>query len=645
MANDEMNHHVSGSDRSWWWGLRAGLRPIRNRYFFVSDIVLLILAAYLSYVLRLETFDLAGYWTGFAFFAGLALLVTLVVFHRAGVYARYWRYASVEELLLLLVCVNVAVVLAGGIGLAVSRLLPGLPQDFVLPRSVPLIFLLLGLAATAGPRLAVRSAARFERRNQDNGRSTPVLVMGAGDAGAMVVREMQANPGLGFVPVGLLDDNRAKVGMIIHGVPVRGTREDIPRLVREEQVKEVIIAMPTAPGRAIREIVSLCQQAGVACKTIPGIYELISGQVSVRQVREVRIEDLLRREPVQVDGTEAGRYLADGVILVTGAGGSIGSELCRQIASYHPRQLLLLGHGENSIYHILRELRERFPSLAVRPFIADVRDDERLDVIFAHHRPDVIFHAAAHKHVPLMEANVAEAVKNNVFGTWNLLQVAERYDVARFVLISTDKAVNPVNMMGATKRLAELLVQDAARRTGRAYVAVRFGNVLGSRGSVVPLFQQQIAAGGPVTVTHPEMRRYFMTIPEAVQLVIQAAALGRGGEIFVLDMGEQVRIVDLAMELIRLSGLEPGRDIEIVFTGPRPGERLSEVLFADGEEPRPTQHEKILVAYGNNTWGSEALARHLQELETLAREGEAAHIRAKIQDIVLEYRPHTSPGE
>jgi len=630
-----MNHRISPSK----------LPPVRNRYFFTSDIILLFLAAYLSYVLRLETLDLAGYWTGFVFFAGLVLLIIPLTFHWTGVYARYWRYASVEELLLLFSSVNVGVVLAGGIGLEAARLLPGLPEDFVLPRSVPLIFLLVALAATAGPRLAVRSAARYERRNQDSDHPLPVLVMGAGDAGAMIVREMQANPGLGLVPVGLLDDNQAKVGMVIHGVPVRGSREDIPRLVLEEQIDEVIIAMPTAPGRAIREIVAICQEAGIACKTMPGIYELISGQVSVRQVREVRIEDLLRREPVRIDGTEAGRYLSEAVVLVTGAGGSIGSELCRQIAAHHPRQLLLLGHGENSIYHILLELRERFPRLAVQPLIADVRDRERLAEILTRYRPVVIFHAAAHKHVPLMEDNVAEAVMNNIFGTRSLLRAAESHGVARFVSISTDKAVNPVNMMGATKRLSELLVQDVARRTGRAYVVVRFGNVLGSRGSVVPLFQHQIAAGGPVTVTHPEMRRYFMTIPEAVQLVIQAAALGQGGEIFVLDMGEQVRVVDLATELIHLSGLEPGRDIEIVFTGPRPGEKLSEMLFAESEEPRPTRHEKILVAHGNNTWDSETLSRHLQELEMLARGGEADRICAKMQEIVPEYRLLTSPDE
>jgi FlaA1/EpsC-like NDP-sugar epimerase len=617
---------------------------IRNRYFFFVDVLLMPLAVGVSFWLRLDVAGLQPYVRTLLVFASLAAVVKPAIFYLFGLYRRYWRYASANEL------VNVA--LATLTGTAVVTLLTYSPASLIwdfrpLPRSIPILDWLVSLPLVGGTRFAMRLATDWSlawiwRNNHGEGnqhRERRVLVMGAGSAGAMIVREMQANPGLGLAPAGLLDDDRAKVGMTIHGVLVQGARDDIPRLVREEHIDQVIIAMPTAPGQAIRDVVTICQQAGVACKTMPGIYELISGQVSVKQVREVRIEDLLRREPVRMDGAAAGRYLADAVVLVTGAGGSIGAELCRQIASYHPAQLLLLGHGENSIYHISRELRHRFPHLIVRPFIADVRDYGRLMAIFAHYCPNVIFHAAAHKHVPLLETNVAEAVMNNVSGTEMLLRAAEAHEVARFVLVSTDKAVNPVNVMGATKRLAELLVQDAARRTGRAYVAVRFGNVLGSRGSVIPLFQHQIATGGPVTVTHPEMRRYFMTIPEAVQLVIQAAALGHGGEIFVLDMGEQVRVVDLATELLRLSGLEPGRDVEIVFTGPRPGEKLSEELFANGEEPRPTRHEKILVAHGNNTWDSTALSRHLQDLQVLAGEGDATRIIAKMQEIVPEYRP------
>lgn len=628
------------------------LPPLRNRYFFIADVLLMPLAIVIGFLLRLDPPGLRPYARTIIIFAALAALVKPAIFYLFGLYRRYWRYASASEL------VNIA--LATLTGTAVVALLMYSLASFVwdfrpLPRSIPILDWLVSFPLVGGTRFAVRLAAGspFSTRwRNDPLKGKPrqerrVLVMGAGDAGAMIVREMQANPGLGLVPVGLLDDNRAKVGMTIHGAPVQGTRYDIPRLVREERVDEVIIAIPTAPGRAIRKVVAICQETGVAYKTIPGIYELISGQVSVKQVREVRIEDLLRREPVQIDGTEAQRYLSGAVVLVTGAGGSIGAELCRQIGSYQPQQLLLLGHGENSIYHTLQELRERFPRLDAQPLIADVRDYERLAALFARHRPEVIFHAAAHKHVPLMEAddNMAEAVKNNVLGTQRLLRAAVAHDAARFVFISTDKAVNPVSVMGVTKRLAELQVRDVARRTGRAYVAVRFGNVLGSRGSVVPLFQRQIASGGPVTVTHPEMERFFMTIPEAVQLVIQAAALGQGGEIFVLDMGEQVRVVDLAAELIRLSGLEPGRDVEIVFTGPRAGEKLSEALFAEDEKPHPTQHEKILVAHGDNIiWDSETLSRHLQELEGFVREGDASRIRAKLRKIVPAYRP-SEPGQ
>lgn len=625
-------------------GVRTRKLPtIRNRYFFLIDLLLIALAVGISFMLRLDIAGLRPYLRTILIFAALAELIKPMVFYLFGLYRRYWRYASVNEL------VNIA--LAVLTGTAVVTLLVYSFASFVwdfrpLPRSIPVLDFLISLFLVGGTRFTVRVATdwsftRLWTNNHLQGnrhRERRVLVMGAGDTGAMIIREMQANPGLGFIPVGLLDDNQAKVGMTIHGVPVRGTREDIPRLVREEQIDEVFIAMPTAPGRAIRDVVTICQRAGIPYKTMPGLYELISGQVSITQMREVRIEDLLRREPVHVDKIEGGRYFTDTAVLVTGAGGSIGAELCRQIAVHHPRQLLLLGHGENSIYHILLELRERFPYLSTQPLIADVRDRERLEDIFARYKPEMVFHAAAHKHVPLTEANVAETVMNNVFGTQHLLQAAETHDVIRFVFISTDKAVNPVSTMGATKRLAELLVQDTARRTGRAYVVVRFGNVLGSRGSVVPLFQRQIAAGGPVTVTHPDMRRYFMTIPEAVQLVIQASVLGHGGEIFVLDMGEPIRIVDLATELIHLSGLEPGRDIEIVFTGTRPGEKLSEELFAHDEEPLPTQHEKILVAYGNNTWDSGTLSNHLKELLNLTEKGEITRIRSKIQEIVPEYK-------
>ena len=625
------------------------LTSIRNRFFLIADLLLMGLAAGCSFWLRLDIKGLELYLSTLVIYAALAVVIKPIIFYLFGIYGCYWSYAGTKELLSLWIgALAGAAVTSLAVHSAASLFFDFRPA----PRSIPIIDWLLSFLFAGGIRFFVRALVRrrivlpadrpSESLKCPSDQQKRVVVMGAGEAGEMIVREMQENPGVGFVPVGLLDDDPSKRGLRIHGVPVLGAREQIPHLARREHIEEVIIAMPTAPGKSIRSVVEICQRAGVSYKTMPGIYELISGQVSVKEVREVGIDDLLRRDPVQIDGAGTGRHFRDRVVLVTGAGGSIGSELCRQIGAYGPRRLLLLGHGETSIYHIRRELAERLPDLDICPIIADIRDQQRLHMIFERHRPEVVFHAAAHKHVPLMEENVAEGVANNVLGTRALLRAAVASDVARFVLISTDKAVNPVNLMGATKRLAELLVQDVARREGRAYTAVRFGNVLGSRGSVIPLFQRQIANGGPITVTHPQMERFFMTIPEAVQLVTQAATLGTGGEIFVLNMGEQVRIVDLAEELIRLSGLEPERDIEITFTGSRPGEKLSEELFAEGEEPRRTRHEKILMAYGNHAWESEALSQHIEALEALVRLGSREQIQAKLQDILPRYRPALS---
>ena len=620
------------------------LPPIRNRYLFIADVLLMPLAVVISFLLRLDPPGLRPYAHTIIIFAALAALVKPVIFYLFGLYRRYWRYASANEL--------VTIALATLTGTAVVTVLMYSLASFVwdfrsLPRSIPILDWLVSFLLVGGTRFAVRLVAGspFSARWRDDPlKGNPrqkrrVLVMGAGDAGAMIVREMRANPGLGLVPVGLLDDDRAKVGMTIHGVPVQGTRESIPFLVREEQIDEVIIAIPTAPGRTIRGIAALCQEAGVAYKTIPGIYELISGRVSVKQVREVRIEDLLRREPVRIGGMEAKRYLSGAVVLVTGAGGSIGAELCRQIAVHQPEQLIVLGHGENSVFHIQLELAQRFPSFDSLPIIADIRDRGRIEKMIEMYRPTVVFHAAAHKHVPLMEHDPVEAITNNVIGARNVAQAANDYGVERFVLISTDKAVNPVNIMGASKRVAELLIQDVAHKSEAVFVAVRFGNVLGSRGSVVPLFQRQIAEGGPVTVTHPEVRRFFMTIPEAVQLVIQAAAIGQGGEIFVLDMGEPVKIVDLATDLIRLSGLEPGRDIDIVFTQLRPGEKLSEELFSAWEKPGVTKHKKILVAASDRALDGARLQRDILDLERLVHLMDVEGIKIKLHEIIPEFQP------
>ncbi|MBN1643027.1 MAG: polysaccharide biosynthesis protein, partial [Anaerolineae bacterium] len=509
---------------------------------------------------------------------------------------------------------------------------------------------LLSVVCVGGIRFSVRYLGEFGPLKADNGlqgqgkRTQRVLIAGAGEAGAMIAREMRANPGVGMEPVGFVDDNQAKLGMQLRGLPVLGTRASIPELVRAHEVDQVLIAMPTAPGQAIRAIREICRSTPVPVKTIPGVYELLSGRVQVSQIRDVQIEDLLRRDPVRAEDGDA-PYLRDKVVLVTGAGGSIGSELCRQIAHRRAGQVVLLGHGENSIYHIYREMRVRFPEASLAPVIADIRDAARLERVFAHYRPEIVFHAAAHKHVPLVELNAEEGVTNNVLGTRTVLEAAERSGAARLVLVSSDKAVEPCNLMGATKRIAELMVQDAARRTDRNYVVVRFGNVLGSRGSVVPLFQEQIAAGGPVTVTHPDMERYFMTIPEAVYLVLQASGQGTGGELFVLDMGEPVKIVDLARDLITLSGLEPDRDIEIRFTGIRPGEKLSERLLADGEDYAPTRHDKVFICQARPSLDGEALRQGVQQVIDLAQQGGSSDaIWAAVRAVVPECTSSRAPA-
>jgi len=624
---------------------------LRNRHFFLIDLTLLPVAVVLAFLLRLDLDGVQVYAPAIPLFIAVALPIKLIIFRWLGLYGRFWRYASVDELLLIATATTVSTVATAtlwfGLILPLTETmgvldLPGFP------RSVPFIDGLLTLVVVGGPRFAVRlverTRQRRHRRPRQQGFQKQVLIMGAGDAGALIVKEMKSNPQLGLVPVGFVDDDESKRGVRIHGVPVLGSRERIPELVQKHQVDEVIIAMPTAPGRAIREVLGICHRAGVSARTMPGLYDILAGQVSVSQIRPVDIEDLLRREPVHTDVQAISSYLRAACVLVTGAGGSIGSEICRQVARYEPARLVLLGHGENSIFTIANELQWRWPRLPVYPAIADIRDPDRLRQVIGAHRPEIIFHAAAHKHVPLMEQNVAEAVSNNVLGTANLLRLAETYQVSRFVLISTDKAVNPASVMGATKRVAELLVQEAAQRSGRIYVAVRFGNVLGSRGSVVPIFQDQIARGGPVTVTHPEVRRYFMTIPEAVQLVIQAAALGQGGEVFLLDMGEPIRIVDLARDLIELSGLEVGRDVEIVYTGLRPGEKLFEELFVPGEEYAPTRHAQIFISHnsGHAPGWPVNLEQMVEELIALAQQGDERQVRAKLTEIVPEFQPEPS---
>jgi len=447
-----------------------------------------------------------------------------------------------------------------------------------------------------------------------------------------------------MLPVALLDDDARKHYLRLHNVPVVGSVDQLDEVAKRLKAVEVIVAMPSAPGGTIRRIVRQASQAGLATRTVPGLYELLSGEKRVDALRQIEIQDLLRREPIKTDIAQVASLVTDRTVMVTGAGGSIGSELCRQMARLNPRRIVAVGRGENSIFDLVQEFARTFPGVAIEPVIADVRDHNRMATVIGTYRPFSFFHAAAHKHVPLMEANVAEAVLNNVLGTQNVVTLCARFDVEHFVLISTDKAVRPTSVMGATKRVAEHLVHDCGVARQGGYVSVRFGNVLGSRGSVVPTFMRQIPEGGPVTITHPDMTRYFMTIPEAVQLVLQAAALGKQGEVFVLDMGEPVRVADLAMDLIRLSGLEPNTDIEVEFTGVRPGEKLFEELFFHGADVTPTIHPKILRARDAEADGVDA--SDIEGLISAAHENRSAgELRRRIVKLVPEYTGNLDTGE
>ncbi|MHB8856738.1 MAG: polysaccharide biosynthesis protein [Bellilinea sp.] len=608
---------------------------IRNRYILIGDLALIPIAVLGTFVLRFELGPLFFQYLPFTYWmVGAALVVKPIIYYFFGLYRRLWLYASIQELKLIAAAVTAA---SAALALAMLLLYALNIIDSYL-RSVFVIDWLLSLVAVGGLRFTLRLIAEM-RQNQmaglSNTRAKRVLVVGAGDAGAMVVRELQKNPQLNLIPVGFLDDNPTKQHQQIHGVPIVGTITDLDRVLDRLRVNEVIIAIPSAPGRVVRTVADIARLKAIPFRTMPGIYELLGGKVSVSRLREVDISDLLRRQPTRIRDEKVGLGLSGKVVLVTGAGGSIGRELCRQIARWGPDELIMLGHGENSIFDALLELKEAFPSLIVHPVIADIRDSMRLHNVFAQFRPQVVYHTAAHKHVSLMEVNVEEAVTNNIQGTKNLVDTALQHGVERLVMISTDKAIRPVNIMGATKRIAEMVVLEAGRRTNRPFSVVRFGNVLGSRGSVVPIFNRQIARGGPVTITHPDMKRYFMTIPEAVYLVLQAGGMGLGGETFVLNMGQQVRILDLAEDLIRLSGLEPGRDIEIVYTGVRPGEKLAEDLWDEGFQFKSTEHPDIFRLDNTEPLLGERLYQAVDELIQLSNDGS----RDEIIDLLDKFIP------
>jgi FlaA1/EpsC-like NDP-sugar epimerase len=612
------------------------LPRLRNRHFAMIDILILTVIPSIALALRVSVPWEPYYTVPLIFFTIISLCIKFPIFFRFKLYARYWRYASVDEMIAIGISVFAATPLLAFTQYLLQGL--GLLGDFGLPRSLPFIDGLLTMFFVGGTRFSVKMGEYLEARTKKGSVFRKrILIAGAGASGEVVLREIYSSSKLTLDPVGFVDDSNEKVGTVIRGVKVLGSLNDIPELVSRYGIQEVIIAMPTAPGSVIRQTVKLCETAGVISKSVPGIYEMLNGQASINRIREVNIEDLLRREPVEINIEQVEKMIAGKKVLVTGAGGSIGSELCFQIARCKPSLLIMVGHGENSLFLLANQLimlRKVGINLNFNIVLADIRDRHRLESIFKQYSPQIIFHAAAHKHVPLTEDNVEDAVTTNVLGTRNLTELSIASGVERFVLISTDKAVNPVNVLGMTKRIAEMIVRNAAMISGTPFVSVRFGNVLGSRGSVVPLFTSQIASGGPVTVTHPEMCRFFMTIPEAVQLVLQAATLGKGKEVFVLDMGEPVKIIDLARDMIALSGYEPDKDIEIIYTGLRQGEKLYEELFMEDEYPERTQHDKIFVAVNGSASSPAWFDPEVNQLINLAERGNVEGTRQKLIDIV-----------
>ncbi len=571
------------------------------------------------------------------------LLVKLPVFGAFKQYSGWWRYVSISDLLQIVRASLVSTLIVVAVWFvailhtpAVRQILP--PGIAAVSQGVFMADLFGTILLPAGLRMITR-LYHEEFRTTENRRLTRFLIVGAGNAGEGLLREIHRMPVTQYDVIGFIDDDPLKQGINIHGIPVLGTVSRLPQICKERNIEEIAIAMPSATRQQLRRVIQVCEGAQVRFRTVPSITDIASGKFRVSAIRDVDINDLLGREVVQLDLDLIETFARDKTILVTGAGGSIGSEMCRQICHFGPRLLLLVEQAENPLFYVERDLSRRFPNVRTAALICDIADRARIEAIFEQYEPEVVIHAAAHKHVPLMEINPGEAVKNNVLGTQTVADAADRHHATHFVMISTDKAVNPTSIMGSSKRIAEMYVQDLGQTSRTQFITVRFGNVLGSEGSVVPIFKRQIAEGGPVTVTHPDMKRYFMTIPEASQLVLQAASMGQGGEIFVLDMGEPVRIVDLAKELITLSGFRPGDDIEIVFTGLRPGEKLFEELRIEGEDMQRTRHPKISI-WRNIPMDRDALRAGIAELLDLARQQDHAGLTARIKALVPEYSPN-----
>jgi FlaA1/EpsC-like NDP-sugar epimerase/lipopolysaccharide/colanic/teichoic acid biosynthesis glycosyltransferase len=591
---------------------------------------LLLQAAFIgALLLRFEGDVTTRFWAGYLVAAPIFTVLSLGGYYLAGLFHGLWRYAST---------VTLFQIFKGATLSALSMVVITLfSPETLFPRSIIVVAWLLQVVLVGGVRFVWR-LSRERVLGAEGARAKRTIVVGADHTGVHLIQEMRRGPAGPdqLTPIGFIDDDARLSGHLVEGVKVLGTIGDLPRVLEQTRAEMLIVSDPGMPAKVVREIARFCAEAGVAVKTLPGLSDLLHGRSALSQMRDVRIEDLLGRQPVHLDLEEVGEFLRGKRVLVTGAGGSIGSELARQVAGFGPAELVLLDHAENGLYFVHHELVAQHGGLPIHPVVCDMRDAEGVERVFLTFRPAVVFHAAAHKHVPLLEASPREAILNNVVGTRRLVDASDRHGVQKFVLISTDKAVNPTSVMGASKRVCEMICQSRSQRSRTRFVAVRFGNVLGSDGSVIPLFQRQLQRGGPITVTHPDARRYFMTIPEAARLVLQAGALGKGGEVLLLDMGEQVRIVDLARQLIRLAGMREGEDVEIVYTGLRPGEKLYEELHSDSERTRITRHERILV-WDLDARDEAGLLADVAELEAVALRGDPSEVKARLHQLVPEY--------
>lgn len=604
---------------------------IKRIFLVVYDIIAVIAASMLALVIRFEgnyTAIPRAYIVKSLQYAPVIIIVTAVVFYGLRLYSSLWTFAGAPEL------INITFACALS---ALAQMTVMVLFDVRMPRSYYILYGVALWMLVFLSRFSYRGIRTLIKRQESGAATSRVMIVGAGAAGNLLVKEIRNSNHVSKRVVCIIDDDKSKEGSYLHGVKVMGNRQNIPELVKQCRIDEIIIAMPSAPAKEIKEILDVCKETGCDLKRLPGVYQLVNGEVGISKLKEVDVNDLLGREPVKVDLSAIMDYVAGKVVLVTGGGGSIGSEICRQVAGHNPKMLVLVDIYENTTYDIQNELKNRFPDLNLVVLIASVRNTKRMDMIFETYRPDIVYHAAAHKHVPLMEDSPNEAVKNNVLGTWKVVQAADKWKVKRFVMISTDKAVNPTNIMGATKRICEMIIQTYNNRSRTEFVAVRFGNVLGSNGSVIPLFKRQIEQGGPVTVTHPDIIRYFMTIPEAVSLVLQAGAYAKGGEIFVLDMGEPVKIADLARNLILLSGHKPGEDIQIIYTGLRPGEKLYEEMLMHEEGLQDTENKLIHIGKPIKM-DEDHFMMQLENLKDYVVQ-EPTDIRNWVKEIVPTYHP------